>query len=252
MNSFELNKIAGAGLGTLLFVMWLNIISGAIFSHGRLVKAGYRLPAGQETAAGASGAPTPSAAPIGQRLSAADVKKGEADTKPCQSCHNFEEGAGAKIGPPLYGVVDRTKGSVEGFAYSDSIKAKGGKWTYADLDQFLADPKSYAPGTKMTYAGEADPKKRADIIDYLHTLSNNPEPLPASAQTGSAPSASAGATPARPTEPAPADHPGPLPADGSAASARSASTEAPLPGLKEHPVKVKAAHQPKLVSHTRK
>jgi cytochrome c len=121
----------------------------------------------------------PSFAPIGQRLTESDVKKGEADTKPCQACHNFEKGAGAKIGPPLYGVVDRPKGSVAGFDYSEAIKSKGGEWTYADLDQFLTNPKAYAQGTKMTFAGEPDPAKRADIIDYLHTLSDKPEPLPA-------------------------------------------------------------------------
>ena len=94
------------------------------------------------------------------------------DTKPCQSCHNLEKGGGIKIGPPLFGVVDRPKGSEAGFDYSDAIKSKGGKWTYEDLDQFLANPKAYAQGTKMAYAGEADPAKRADLIDYLHTLSD--------------------------------------------------------------------------------
>jgi cytochrome c len=179
LNTFELNKIAGAFLGTLLFAMWLGVISGAIFSHARLTKPGYPLPAAQEMAAAGNGAPAPSVPPIGTRLAQADVKKGEVDTKPCQSCHNLEKGGGIKIGPPLFGVVDRPKGAEADFGYSDAIKSKGGKWTYEDLDQFLANPKAYAQGTKMAYAGEADPAKRADLIDFLHTLSDNPEPLPA-------------------------------------------------------------------------
>jgi cytochrome c2 len=81
-------------------------------------------------------------------------------------------------GPPLYGVIGRAKGSVEGFDYSEAIKSKGGKWTYADLDQFLADPKAYAQGTKMAFAGERDPVKRADIIGYLRTLADAPPPKP--------------------------------------------------------------------------
>jgi cytochrome c len=179
LDTFELNKIAGAFLGTLLFAMWLNVISGAIFRPAKLVKPGYPLPAAQVAEAAGGGTAAPSVAPIGQRLAEADVKKGEADTKPCQACHNFKKGAGAKIGPPLYGVVDRPKGSVAGFDYSEAIKSKGGEWTYADLDQFLTNPKAYAQGTKMTFAGEPDPAKRADIIDYLHRLSDKPESLPA-------------------------------------------------------------------------
>jgi cytochrome c len=198
LDTFELNKIAGAFLGTLLFAMWLNVISGAIFTPGKLVKAGYPLPAAEETSG--AGTTTPAVAPIGQRLAEADVKKGEADTKPCQACHNFEKGAGAKIGPPLYGVVDRPRGSVAGFDYSDALKSKGGRWTYDDLDQFLANRKAYAAGTKMTYAGEADPNKRADIIDYLHTLADNPEPLPASSPAGSEHGTSAAPTPPQPKE----------------------------------------------------
>jgi len=100
LNTFELNKIAGACLGTLLFAMWLNVISGAIFGHTKLVKPGYPLPSAQEVAAAGSGAATPSIEPIEQRLATADVQKGQTDTKPCQACHNLDKGAGAKIGPP--------------------------------------------------------------------------------------------------------------------------------------------------------
>lgn len=177
MNSFELNKIAGACLGTLLFTMCLGMISGAIFSHPKLAKPGYLLPSAPETPPSSSSA-APTVAPISQRLATADVKKGEADVKTCAACHSFEKGGSAKIGPTLYGVVDRPKGSVSGFDYSEAIKSRGGNWTYADLDQFIANPKAYAQGTKMAYAGEQDPAKRADIIEYLHSLSDNPEPLP--------------------------------------------------------------------------
>jgi len=112
-------------------------------------------------------------------LAEADVKQGEADTKPCQTCHNFEKGAGPTIGPPLYGVVERAKGSIEGFEHSAAIKSEGIIWTVDDLDQFLTNPRACASGTKMTSAGESDPAKRAGIIDYSHSLQDNPEPLPA-------------------------------------------------------------------------
>ncbi len=69
--------------------------------------------------------------------------------------------------------------SDEGFDSSEAIKSKGGIWTFDDLDQFPANPWAYAQCAKMTYAGESDLAKRADIIDDVHTLSDNPEPLPA-------------------------------------------------------------------------
>ena len=178
MDTFELNKVAGAFLGTLLFAMWLNVISSAIFTPAKLVKPGYPLPAAQETAAAGNGAPASAITPIEDRLAKADVKKGEVDTKPCQACHNFEKGAGKKAGPPLYGVVDRPKGSAPGFDYSGGMKAKGGNWTFEDLNTFITDPKAYVSGTAMAYAGEKDAHKRADILAYLRTLSDSPAPLP--------------------------------------------------------------------------
>lgn len=177
MFSFETNKIAGAILGSLLLAMGLGVIGQMIFSHRTLVKSAYDLPTVSETAdAGVSAGAA--VASIAERLAKADVKKGEVDTKACQACHNFEKGGGVKIGPPLYGVLDRPKGSVAGFAYSDAMKGKGGEWTFDDLDRFLANPKAFISGTKMSFAGEPDPAKRADIIDYLDSLSDNPVPLP--------------------------------------------------------------------------
>ena len=180
MFSFEFNKIAGAILGSLLLALGLGNLGQLIFSHSPLKTPGYNLPEPAEAAESAAPAAA-KAPPLPERLAKADAPKGEADTKACQACHNFEKGAGAKVGPPLYGVVGRPKASVAGFAYSDALKAKGGDWTYEDLDQFIANPKGFVSGTKMAFAGESDPQKRADIIDYLHTLSDQPVPLPAAA-----------------------------------------------------------------------
>ena len=85
---------------------------------------------------------------------------------------------GAKTGPGLFGVVDRPKGTFPNFAYSAGLKAKGGDWTFEDLNTFLTAPKAFISDTKMGYAGEKDPHKRADILAYLDTLSDNPVPLP--------------------------------------------------------------------------
>ena len=179
MDSFEFNKMAGALLGALLFIMGTGVLADAIFSRPAPTKAGYELPGASGEAVSGAPAKTAPSEPLPELLAKADPKKGEADTKPCQACHNFEKGAGVKIGPPLYGVVGRPKGTVSGFDYSAGMKAKGGDWSFADLDAFITDPKAYVSGTKMTFAGIPEASKRADIVAYLRTLSDNPVPLPA-------------------------------------------------------------------------
>ena len=177
MDSFTLNKIAGAFLGTCLVGMGIGLVAQGIYTPETPKKPGYALPEPKPEAAG-GGDKKPAEVPIAVLLAKADPKKGEADAKVCSACHNFAEGAGAKVGPDLYGVVDREKGSESGFDYSAGVKKKGGKWTYADLNEWLTEPAKYIPGTKMGYAGEPNPEKRADIIDYLRTLAKTPAPLP--------------------------------------------------------------------------
>ena len=177
IDSWTMNKVAGAVLGTCLVGMGIGIVAQGIYEPGAPTKAGYALPEPKETAA-AGGEAKPEVVPIAVRMEHADPKKGEGDAKVCGACHNFAEGAGAKVGPDLWDVVDRPKGKAEGFDYSAGMKAKGGDWSYADLDQFLTKPSAYVSGTKMGYPGQDDPEKRADIIAYLRTLAKDPKPLP--------------------------------------------------------------------------
>lgn len=180
-----LQKIVGAILFALILVVGLNLLVNAIMplrtepppANVASSEGGMEAQPEQAKAAG-GGAPASQEQPLPQRLAAADAGKGQADIKVCQSCHNFAEGAGAKVGPDLYGVVGRQKASVPGFAYSDALKKLGGTWTYEDLDQFLSKPSALAPGTKMTFAGLAEGDKRADVLAYLKSISPDAPPLP--------------------------------------------------------------------------
>jgi cytochrome c len=172
------NKIALAIMTVLLLTMGLGVFSNALYAPDVAEKPGYALPSGAGKTAAAE---APKQTPLPALLAKADPKKGEADTKVCQSCHSFEKGGAAKVGPPLYDVIGRTKGSVPGFAYSDGMKSKGGAWTYEDLNTFITKPSAYVSGTKMTYPGESDEQRRADIEAYLQEDSDTHPAFPAAA-----------------------------------------------------------------------
>lgn len=102
-------------------------------------------------------------------LASADTGKGERVWNKCRACHKVEDGANG-TGPHLYGVVGRNVGSVDGFGYSGSMVAVADVWTPENLDGFLEDPKGYAPGTKMSFAGLGDAEDRANLIAWLDSL----------------------------------------------------------------------------------
>jgi len=185
MNSFEINKILGALLGTCLVLVAVHIATGAIFTRPAPAKPGYEI-AVKEEQPGKQEATKSAEQPIENLLAAASAEHGAQVAKQCGACHNFQEGQGPKVGPDLYSVVGRQVASVAGFNYSAALKAKGGTWTFDALNKWLLDPRADVPGTAMTFAGLPNEKQRADVIAYLNTLSKNPMPLP-TAQKEAAP-----------------------------------------------------------------
>jgi len=180
MDSFELNKILGALLGTCLVLLSLNFSANAIFAPVKPEKPGFDIAVKEPESKGPA-APAEPSKPIEELLASASVDKGQNSAKVCLTCHTFGKGEPAKVGPNLYGIVDRDRASFPGFNYSAAMKAKGGKWTYDDLNSFLTDPKKFVPGTAMGFAGIQNDSQRANVIDYLHTLADNPVPLPTQA-----------------------------------------------------------------------
>jgi cytochrome c len=126
----------------------------------------------------------PAVTPIAERLEHASAAEGQKDTMKlgCIACHSFNKGGRAGLGPNLYGVVGGPHAHMVGYEYSAALKAHTGPWTYEELDKWLTKPAAYAPGTKMTFAGIPNPDERADVIAYLRSNADDPEPLPGGAQ----------------------------------------------------------------------
>ena len=182
MDSFEWNKIIGASLGTILFVVAVHIGSQAVYNVPPPAKPGYVVPGVQAKAE----APAAVAAPVAEAppdfataIPAADAMAGAMIAERCGACHDWSKGGPNKIGPNLYGVIGRPRASHPGFEYSPAMKAKTGDWSYADLFQFLRQPAGFVPGTKMTFAGLPKPQDRVDVIAFLRMQADSPAPLPA-------------------------------------------------------------------------
>jgi cytochrome c len=182
MDSFELNKILGAILGTCLILLVTSFTAGAIFAPNKPQKPGFEIAVKEEAAAGGEKAAAVAPEPIEKLLQTASVQKGEAAAKKCAACHTFAKGDKNGVGPNLYGIIGDHKGEGRGFNFSAAMKAKGGAWSIDDLNQFIASPKGYVPGTAMGFAGITKDSERADVIAYLNTLSDHPAPLPTAAK----------------------------------------------------------------------
>jgi cytochrome c len=183
MDSFELNKIIGAVLASCIVLLVTSFTASALFAPKLPEKPGFAIAAKATEGAGKEAAKAEPSEPIEKLLQTASAEKGQAAAKVCQTCHTFEKNGPNRVGPNLYGIVGDHRGEGRGgFNFSAAMKAKGGTWTYDDLNKFLTNPKAFIPGTAMGFAGIQKDSQRADVIAYLRTLSDKPEPLPTAAK----------------------------------------------------------------------
>ncbi len=213
-NAMDINKTVGAILAAGLLAMVTGVIADVLVPTDQEVETAMAEPssaAQSEGTAEAAGASTAEQVPAGEAsqeaetvnegaaqqtleqtaqtgepaggggdlaalIGAADPEQGKQIARKCLACHGFEPGGPNKIGPNLAGLVGADIASKD-YAYSDALKSKEGVWTHENLDAFMASPKGWAPGTKMTFPGLKKPEERAAVIAYLRSLTDNPPPL---------------------------------------------------------------------------
>lgn len=158
------NTIAGWVLGGGIVLLGASLVSGEFFSNERPETMGYPI-AGVVQESEGEGAPE---APIATFLQTADAGRGERVFAKCAACHSINQGGANGVGPNLWATMGVAVAHVAGFSYSDALRGKGGNWDWDTMSEWLRSPRTFAPGTKMTFAGLSDPQDRADLMVYLN------------------------------------------------------------------------------------
>lgn len=172
-DTMTLTKIVGGFCGMFLIFLLGNWVAETIYhvgetGHGDDHHQAYTIDTGEN---GDGDKPVEEGPAFEEVLASADPSKGESLFRACRACHKVEPGANG-TGPTLYGVVGRAVDAVDGFNYSGALEKVVDVWTPDHLNEFLADTKGYAPGTKMSYNGMSKVKDRANLIAWLDSLDN--------------------------------------------------------------------------------
>ncbi len=159
------NTINGWILFAGIVALGGTIVSGEVFKAERPEEMGYPIEGVVEEGAEAAEAEKP----IAFYLASADAAKGANVFKKCASCHNADPGGANALGPALFGIAGGPVAAHAGFAYSPALKEVGGSWDWDKMSAWLANPKKFAPGNKMTFPGLSNPQDRADVMAFLNS-----------------------------------------------------------------------------------
>ena len=172
---FEINKLVAAILVTVLIVFGISKISDIIFKVNETGGVAYKVEATVGTFVEAN---AETSLEISSLLALGTVDRGKAVYKKCKACHSIKKDGGNKIGPNIFGVLNRNTGSISDYKYSKALASYGKKWTFEELNGFLLKPSKWIKGNKMGFSGIRDDTDRASVILYLNKNSDNPIPLP--------------------------------------------------------------------------
>ena len=170
MDTMVWTKIIGAGCGSLLVFLLVQWAAEEVYHehHDGDHKVAFLIEVEEEVV---SESETDEEIPFIELVADADQSKGKKVFAKCKACHKLGDGENG-TGPNLYQIVGRQIASAVGFKYSGSLKGLEGKWTKDELNQFLAKPSNYAPGTSMSFAGLGKVSDRANLVAYLEENAN--------------------------------------------------------------------------------
>ena len=175
-----MNKIIASIVLAIILVLGINKITDAIFYVEKPEKSAYQV-------AGATTTTTTTTTEISSENSesgnimalfaATSAADGAKVFKKCSACHSIEKGKPDKIGPNIFGVLNRKAGAVSGYKYSKAMLAYGKIGSFEEMNGFLTKPKDWIKGTKMSFIGLRSAKDRAAVILYMNENTDNPLPL---------------------------------------------------------------------------
>ena len=179
MDSFEFNKIAAAVLVTALLFIGIKEIGNFVYKVDKPKKSAYKIEgvADNTKTINKKIKIEEKLASIKPLLASASIESGAKVFKKCAACHSIDKGGANKIGPALWGVVNRKIGGVQGFKYSTAMAEYGKNWSFEELNGFLHKPMKYIKGTKMGFIGLKKDKDRANVIAYMNSKSDTPIPV---------------------------------------------------------------------------
>lgn len=184
MASLEGNKAFAAILIAGMAFMVAGFVADVLVHPRELEKTAITIQGAAEAVSGPARVVIPTILPL---LASANISNGQATaTQACGTCHSFNQGGAAMVGPNLYGVVGAKIAGAAGYSFSAALKKIGGNWTYEQLNHWLLNPQTFAPGTLMSYPGMRSIQSRADVIAYLRTLAVSPVSLPTVAEVNAA------------------------------------------------------------------
>ena len=175
-----MNKIIVSIVFTIILVIGINKVADVIYYVENPEKSAYQV-ANVTTAASTTASETNSDDADSENIMAlfasVSVEDGATQFKKCLSCHSIAKDGKNKIGPKLFGVLDRKAGSISDYKYSKAMVAFGKSWSVKEMDGFLTKPRNWVKNTKMSFIGLKNAKDRAAVILYMNENTDNPLPL---------------------------------------------------------------------------